>query len=84
MLKLLHARPLPDFRLELTFSDHATRHFDAAPYLAARSGPLLEPLRQPAYYARCFIDAGALWWPNGVELSAVRLAALSHPWAAAA
>ncbi len=84
MLKLLQAHPLPDFCLELTFSNHSVRHFDAAPYLAARSGPLLEPLRQPAYFARCFIDAGALCWPNGLELSATRLAELSHLWAAAA
>lgn len=84
MIKLLNARPISDFCLQLEFSDRSVRYFDAAAYLTTRSGPLLEPLRQPAYLARCFIDAGALCWPNGLELSAARLAELSSPLAAAA
>ena len=44
--------------------------------------PLLEPLRDSVYFARFFIDAGALCWPNGLELSPDRLheqvAALTH------
>jgi hypothetical protein len=34
---------------------------------------LLKALSKPAYFARCFVDAGALCWPNGLELSAGRL-----------
>jgi len=64
--------------LELTFSDHTQGVFDGAAYLSSRQGPLLEPLRDPAYFARCFVDAGALCWPNGLELSAARLHELSR------
>jgi hypothetical protein len=57
----------------LTFSDHARGIFDGAAYLSSRQGPLLEALRTPAYFARCFIDAGAPCWPNGLALSAAPL-----------
>lgn len=49
-----------------------------AAYLATRQGPLLEALREPAYFSRCFVDAGALCWPNGLELSAARLHELAN------
>jgi len=30
---------------------------------------LTRPLADPAYFARAFIESGALAWPNGLELS---------------
>jgi len=53
--------------LELEFSDHTQGVFDAGVYLATRSGPLLDKLRDPAYFSRVFIDADALCWPNGLK-----------------
>lgn len=73
MIKLLDVKTIAPHQLELTFSDHSLGVFNGANYLASRQGPLLENLRDPAYFARCFIDAGALCWPNGLELSAARL-----------
>ena len=72
MNKLTDIHSLGDHRLELTFSDGFKGVWDAAPMLA-REGSLLVALREPAYFARCFIDAGALCWPNGLELSPDRL-----------
>ena len=72
MLKLLTARYVRNFQVRLEFSDGVCGDFDGQALLQ-RSGPLLEPLRDAAYFQRCFIDAGALCWPNGLELSAVRL-----------
>jgi hypothetical protein len=34
---------------------------------------LLEPLQDQAFFERFFIDAGALCWPHGLELSPDRL-----------
>ncbi|MGD9583290.1 MAG: hypothetical protein AB7V26_06425 [Lysobacterales bacterium] len=31
------------------------------------------PLGDPDFFARCFIEAGALAWPNGFDLSAESL-----------
>lgn len=73
MIKVLNARLTSPFTLELDFSDHTQGVFDANAYLASRSGPLLDKLREPDYFKRLFIDAGALCWPNGLEISPARL-----------
>jgi hypothetical protein len=73
VIKVLNARLTSPFTLEIDFSDHTHGVFDANAYLASRSGPLLDTLREPAYFKRFFIDAGALCWPNGLEISPARL-----------
>ena len=73
MIKVLNARLTSPFTLEIYFSDHTHGVFDANAYLASRSGTLLDKLREPAYFNRLFIDAGALCWPNGLEISPARL-----------
>jgi len=78
VIKVLNARLIDQFKLMLDFSDHTHGVFDAGAYLATRSGPLLDKLREPAYFELFFIDAGALCWPNGLELSPARLHALSE------
>ena len=83
MIKVLNVRPTGDFKLELVFSDHTQGVFDAGAYLATRSGPLLDKMRNANYFARVFIDAGALCWHNGLELSPARLLALVEITAAA-
>jgi hypothetical protein len=72
MIKIIAARYLGDYMIMLEFSDGAEGKFDGRTLLA-RSGSLLEPLRDKAYFSRCFLDAGALCWPNGLELSPTRL-----------
>jgi len=72
MIKLIEARYDRDFQVVLTFSDGKQGVFDARTLLQ-RKGPLLEPLRDQDYFRRLFIDAGALCWPNGLELSPARL-----------
>ncbi len=72
MIKVIAAHYLGDFRLALKFSDGAAGEFDGQAILQ-RSGPLLDPLRSEAYFRRYFVDAGALCWPNGLELSPMRL-----------
>jgi hypothetical protein len=72
-MKLLEVKTLAPLQLGLLFNDHTRRVFDGAGYLADRQGPLLEALRDPVYFARCFVDSGALCWPNGLALSPARL-----------
>lgn len=73
MIKVLNSRHVGDWKLELEFSDQTHVLFDAESYLANRQGPLLDALREPNYFNRAFVDAGAVCWPNGLELSADRL-----------
>ena len=72
MIKILQASSVAEFTLRIAFSDGAEGVFEGA-QLLAREGPLLEPLRDPTYFARAFVDAGGLAWPNGLELSATRV-----------
>lgn len=72
MIKILSARYLGNFKVMLEFSDGAEGEFDGHALLA-HSGPLLTPLRDEAYFSRHFLDAGALCWPNGLDLSPSRL-----------
>lgn len=72
MIKLIEARYRGEFQVALRFSDGKEGIFDGCELLK-RSGPLLDPLRDENYFKRVFIDAGALSWPNGLELSPARL-----------
>lgn len=72
MIKLIEVRYRGEFQVALRFSDGKEGIFDGR-ILLQRSGPLLESLRDEAYFGRAFIDAGALCWPNGLELSPARL-----------
>ena len=72
MIKIIRVQVLNDFQLQLEFSDGSNGWFDGRALLQ-RTGPLLEALRDPDYFARAFIDAGALCWPNGLELSPARV-----------
>ena len=78
VIKLLDVKAAAAHQLELTFNDHTQGVFDGAQYLADRQGPLLEGLRDPDCFSRCFVDAGAPCWPNGLALSAARLYELSN------
>lgn len=72
MIKLTHAKYSGDYRVLLTFSDGHEAVFDGK-QLLERRGPLLDALRDEAYFKRVFIDTGALCWPNGLELSPLKL-----------
>ena len=56
-----------DHALRLTFTDGLVRDVDLTEILW---GPVMEPLRDPAYFARVRIDeaSGTIAWPNGVDL----------------
>ena len=77
MIKILNIRHIATFKLEIDFSDHTQGVFDAAVYLSSRSGPLLDKLRDADYFSRVFIDASALCWPNGLEISPAKIQELS-------
>ena len=77
MIKVLTCKPTAEFSLSLKFWNGESGVFDAKAYPAEKRGILLEPLKEAAYFQRCFVDAGALCWPNGLELSGQRVLELS-------
>ena len=73
MIKILSAEYSEDGLIALEFSNDYKGVFNLRDYLAHHSGNLLNQLKDDSYARRCFIDAGALCWPNGLELSPNRL-----------
>jgi hypothetical protein len=68
MIKVTKVKPLGDFKLELRFSDGTTGILDCAP-IVAEDGPMVEPLRDPTFFARVFLEFGAPTWPNGYDIA---------------
>ena len=72
MIKLLEISPAGESSLDLVFSDGSCGRWSARD-LIARDTVLTRPLAEPDYFVRAFIEAGALAWPNGLEVSAAGL-----------
>jgi len=69
MIKVSKIRVLDGCRLHATFSDGAAGAYDFAAIVDER-GPMVEPLRDPAYFACVFLEDGAPTWPNGYDACA--------------
>lgn len=69
MIKLIAVERKEGTQLLLRFSDGAWGIYDFAPFIDAAT-EMTTPLRDPEFFARCFIEAGALAWPNSFDLSA--------------
>jgi Protein of unknown function (DUF2442) len=66
MIDVIGVRPLGGFKLEIEFSDGTTGVRDFQ-FITARAGPMVEPLKDPAYFVRVLVEDGALTWPNGYD-----------------
>lgn len=69
---LRHIAALPDYRLQVEFIDGSRGVFDLRPYL---DSPGMNGLRDPLYFQRVSILAGAATWPNGEDIAPETLAA---------
>ncbi len=54
------------YRIRLTFNDDRQKTVDFQPWL---DGPVFEPLKDPLYFSRFFIDGGTVVWPNGADIA---------------
>ena len=55
------------FGLTVRFRDGASGVHDCSA-LVNETGPMVEPLRDPDYFARVFLDYGAPTWPNSFDM----------------
>ena len=67
--KIKKVVPTASFELVCTFDNEVVKTLDFMPYFA-KSGPMLEPLRDIAYFQRVFLEMGVPTWPNGFDLCA--------------
>jgi hypothetical protein len=68
LTKVTRLERLGGFRLGVRFNDgsEGTHDFTA---MVNEPGPMLEPLRDEAYFARVFLEFGAPTWPNGFDIA---------------
>ncbi|MEM1086822.1 MAG: hypothetical protein AAGH90_03770 [Pseudomonadota bacterium] len=52
----------------LTFSDGTTGVYDMT-LILARSGAMIDPLKDTDFFTRVFLELGAPTWPNGFDLA---------------
>lgn len=69
MIKLVAVQPAGAASLRLTFSDGSHGDYDLTEVIA-RDTELVRPLRDQAYLGACYLELGALCWPNGLAFSA--------------
>jgi hypothetical protein len=72
MIDVLSVKPVGGFRLRITFSDGSVGIHDFSS-TAARDGEMVRPLKDPAFFARVFVELGALAWPNGFDVDPIAL-----------
>jgi hypothetical protein len=72
LVDVIRLRPLDGHKLWLRFTDGSEGVTDLSDLLA-KSGPMIEPLHDPAYFSRVFIELGAPTWPNGFDICPTHL-----------
>jgi hypothetical protein len=66
--KVTRLEKLGGFRLRVRFNDGSEGIHDFTE-MVNEPGPMLEPLRDPAYFSRVFLQFGAPNWPNGFDIA---------------
>jgi hypothetical protein len=72
MVDVLQLKPLDGIKLWLRFSDGKEGVRDLSD-IVSRGGAMVEPLKQPEFFNRVFIEMGAPTWPNGFDLDPIAL-----------
>ncbi len=72
MVKVVAVKPMGGHLLAVKFSDgtEGVRDFSD---MIAEGGPMIEPLRDPAFFAKAFVSFGVPSWPNGYDIDAIAL-----------
>lgn len=67
MQRIIRVKAKPNYILSVTFDDGVEGDVSLVDRLF---GPMFEPLKDPAYFAKAAVDAfGAISWPNGADLA---------------
>ena len=72
MIDVIGLKRLGSYRLGVAFSDGSCGVRDFAD-IVAREGEMVRPLRSHDYFARVFIEQGALTWPSGYDVDSISL-----------
>ena len=64
--QVIGARHVSKFIVSTRFDDGTEKSIDISQWF---KGPVFEPLKDPKFFKRFFIEAGTLCWPNGVDIA---------------
>jgi hypothetical protein len=68
MISVVRIEKLDGHKLRIRFSDGSEGVHDFST-MVGETGPMIEPLRDEAYFARAFLEFGAPTWPNGYDIA---------------
>lgn len=60
---------LPEWQLAVTFNDGLTGTVDVSALVNGPDAGVFEALRVSAFFAKAYLDCGAITWPNGADLA---------------
>jgi hypothetical protein len=68
IIHVVKAIVIPPYELDITFDNGQRRRIDLSKELY---GPIFEPLRDPEFFARVFVDPDSrtVTWPNGADFA---------------
>jgi hypothetical protein len=72
MVDVVSVKPMGGYRLRVSFSDGSNGVHDFSS-TTARDGEMVRPLKDSKFFARVFVELGALTWPNGYDLDPIAL-----------
>ncbi len=68
LIDAILVEPRGGYRLFVRYSDGTEGERDFSDLMASE-GPMVQPLKDPNYFARVFLDFGAPTWPNGYDIA---------------
>ncbi|MGJ3232648.1 MAG: DUF2442 domain-containing protein [Oceanicaulis sp.] len=68
LIKVLKCKAVTPAKLSLQFNDGSAGVADLTD-LIEQEGAMVAPLRDPSFFQRVFLEAGAPTWPNGFDLA---------------
>ena len=69
MIRVTEAKPLPDYRLWLRFSDGREGIVDLQDFIFADARPIVAELKDPQIFVDIELDMDTVVWCNGLDLA---------------
>ena len=69
MMWVTEAKALPDYRLQLRFSDGAEGEIDLRVFIESDTRPIVKALRDRAAFAAIRVEMDTVVWANGFDLA---------------
>lgn len=67
LVKATKAHAQPNFALALEFSDGSSGVLGLRDFVFS-GGQMVDPLKDPAFFSRVFVEMGVPTWPNGCDI----------------